>query len=100
MSKLQKAGSGTSRAADILKALAHPLRLRTIEILDTATELGVTELASLLEAEQSLVSHHLGKMHGKGILRLRRQGKNNYYSLTDRKITGLISCINNCRKII
>jgi DNA-binding transcriptional ArsR family regulator len=82
------------RAAYVLKAVAHPTRINIIDLLDQQKELSVTELSELLDCEQSLLSHHLTNMRDKGILAVRRDGKNMYYSLTDKTITKIISCIN------
>jgi DNA-binding transcriptional ArsR family regulator len=82
------------RAAYVLKAVAHPTRINIIDLLDQEKELSVTELSELLQCEQSLLSHHLTNMRDKGILSVRRDGKNMYYSLTDKTITKIIACIN------
>lgn len=81
------------RAAYVLKAVAHPTRINIIDLLDQQKELSVTELSVLLDCEQSLLSHHLTNMRDKGVLTVRRDGKNMFYSLTDKKITKIISCI-------
>lgn len=82
------------RAAYVLKAVAHPTRINIIDLLDQRKELSVTEISEFLDCEQSLLSHHLTTMRDKGILVVRRDGKNMFYSLTDKTITKIISCIN------
>lgn len=82
------------RAAYVLKAVAHPTRINIIDLLDQQKELSVTEISEHLDCEQSLLSHHLTNMRDKGILAVRREGKNMFYSLTDKTITKIISCIN------
>lgn len=82
------------RAAYVLKAVAHPTRINIIDLLDQQKELSVTQISELLDCEQSLLSHHLTNMRDKGILMVRRDGKNMYYSLTDKTITKIIACIN------
>ena len=81
----------------MLKAVAHPVRIAIIDILDQSERLSVSELQELLGIEQSLLSHHLSNLRDKGILTTQRDGKNVYYSLTDRTITGIIDCINGCK---
>jgi DNA-binding transcriptional ArsR family regulator len=83
------------RAAYVLKAVAHPTRICIIDLLDQQKELSVSEIAELVDCEQSLLSHHLSNMRDKGILSVRREGKNMYYSLTDKTITKIVDCINN-----
>lgn len=82
------------KAAYILKAVAHPTRISIIDFLDQKEELTVSEISELVGCEQSLLSHHLTNLRDKGILSVRRDGKNMYYSLTDKTITKIISCIN------
>jgi len=82
------------RAAYVLKAVAHPTRINIIDLLDQQKELSVTKISEFLDCEQSLLSHHLTNMRDKGILTVRRDGKNMFYSLSDKSITKIISCIN------
>lgn len=84
------------KVAEILKAVAHPIRIQVIDLLGKADELTVTEIYGALGSEQSLTSHHLTKMKDKGVLNCRREGKNIYYSLADSNITKVIGCIENC----
>ena len=84
------------QVAEVLKAVAHPIRIQIIELLGQRERLTVTEIYQVLGVEQSLTSHHLTKMKDKGVLRCEREGKNIFYSLADTKITQVISCIENC----
>lgn len=84
------------RAAYVLKAVAHPVRISIIDLLDQSERLTVTELQQHLSIEQSLLSHHLTNLRDKGLLTTQRDGKNVYYSLADRTIIGIIECINRC----
>ncbi len=81
------------RAAYILKAVAHPLRIRIIQMLHQEKELTVSAIYKNLKAEQSLISHHLINMRDKGILDIRRSGKNIYYFLVDTAVSDVIECI-------
>lgn len=81
------------RAAYVLKAVAHPLRIRIIQMLNEQKELNVSTIYKNLNAEQSLISHHLINMRDKGILEIRRSGKNIYYFLVDTAIADIIDCI-------
>lgn len=84
------------KAAYILKAVAHPTRLATIQLLDIQDNLTVNEICETLNCEQSLISHHLINMKLRGILKSHKDGLNVYYSLKEREITKLLSCIENC----
>ncbi len=87
------------RIAEILKCIAHPARLRVVEVLNEKERLNVTELRKYTGLEQSLLSHHLIKMKDKGVLVSERQGKNIFYALTDTNITKIFDCMSNCQLI-
>ncbi|GAB4037998.1 ArsR/SmtB family transcription factor [Spirosoma gilvum] len=81
------------KAAYVLKAVAHPLRIKIIQMLNENKELNVSAIYKNLNAEQSLISHHLINMRDKGILEIRRSGKNIYYFLVDDAVAEIIDCI-------
>ncbi|WP_461050116.1 ArsR/SmtB family transcription factor [Spirosoma arcticum] len=81
------------KAAYVLKAIAHPLRIKIIQMLNENKELNVSAIYKNLNAEQSLISHHLINMRDKGILDIRRSGKNIYYFLVDSAVSEVIECI-------
>lgn len=81
------------KAAYVLKAVAHPLRIKIIQMLNEHQELNVSTIYKNLNAEQSLISHHLINMRDKGILDIRRSGKNIYYFLVDTAVSEIIECI-------
>ena len=70
------------RAAVLLKQVSDPTRLRVISLLSEG-EHHVGGLCSEFNLTQPAVSHHLALLRLVGIVDRRRQGKNNFYSLTD-----------------
>ncbi len=70
------------RASILLKHVSDPTRLQVILILSEG-EQHVGALCSQLSQSQPAVSHHLALLRHGGIIAPRRQGKNNFYSLTD-----------------
>ncbi|PWJ36051.1 ArsR/SmtB family transcription factor [Sediminitomix flava] len=84
------------RTAFILKTIAHPVRLKIIELLRDRERMTVGELCEALNCEQSLTSHHLSNMKLKGILSSKREGKNMYYSLKEKDVTNILDCLKNC----
>lgn len=84
------------KAAYILKAVAHPVRLAVIDLLSNHTQMSVNEICDALKCEQSLLSHHLINMKLRGILQSNKEGLNVYYSLKEKEITKLIACVENC----
>jgi len=70
------------KAATLLKQMADPTRLQIVQIL-SRDEWHVAALCEELKMSQPAVSHHLALLRHGGLIVPRRQGKNNYYSLTD-----------------
>jgi DNA-binding transcriptional ArsR family regulator len=70
------------RASNLLKHVSDPTRLQVILILADG-EQHVGALCDQLSQSQPAVSHHLALLRHGGIIAPRRQGKNNFYSLTD-----------------
>ena len=84
------------RIAFILKIVAHPLRLGIVHLLEKNEKLSVTEICKMLGSEQSLTSHHLQNMRLKGILSVKQEGRSKLYSLKERSVSQIISCLENC----
>ena len=93
VSKVMDDEKRIDKAAYVLKAVAHPLRIKIIQMLNENKELTVSAIYKSLNAEQSLISHHLINMRDKGILDIRRSGKNIYYFLVDTAVAEIIECI-------
>jgi ArsR family transcriptional regulator, zinc-responsive transcriptional repressor len=70
------------RASILLKHVSDPTRLQVILILSEG-EQHVGALCAQLSQSQPAVSHHLALLRHGGVIAPRRQGKNNFYSLTD-----------------
>lgn len=84
------------KAANMMKAISHPMRLSILGFLGEGKQLSVTEIHRLLGIEQSTASHHLGILKDKGILASTRKGKNTIYYLKRQKLSQLIRCISDC----
>jgi DNA-binding transcriptional ArsR family regulator len=69
------------RASTLLKQVSDPTRLQVILALAEG-ERHVGALCEQLNQSQPAVSHHLALLRHGGIIAPRRQGKNNFYSLT------------------
>lgn len=84
------------RAANMLKAIAHPMRIAIINFLEDGKKLSVTEIHELLNIEQSTTSHHLGILKDKGVLASQRDGKNTFYYLKHDNLSNIVDCISRC----
>lgn len=83
-------------AANMLKAMAHPMRIAILKYLEDGKKLTVSEIHELLNIEQSTTSHHLGILKDKGVLCSKREGKNTYYYLKHEILSQIIDSIEKC----
>ena len=84
------------KAVSMLKAIAHPMRISIISLLEDGRKMTVTEIHEKLEIEQSTTSHHLGILKDKGVLSSKREGKNTLYSLKNENLGKILDCIGKC----
>ena len=78
-----------TKQASLLKALAHPVRLRILDIL-TQDEACVCHLTALLQQRQPYVSQHLMLLRELGLVLDRKEGTIVYYRLADRQLAQVI----------
>jgi DNA-binding transcriptional ArsR family regulator len=72
-----------------LRCIGEPTRLQMLKLL-AGGERCVGDLASLVNKEQSLVSHHLKALKECNIVQERQEAQKVYYKLTDARLAGLI----------
>ncbi|MGW5982746.1 ArsR/SmtB family transcription factor [Bacillus mycoides] len=77
---------------ELLKIMAHPVRLQIVKELNQRKICNVTQLTDLLKIPQSTVSQHLSKMRGK-ILRSERRGLEMYYHIENFKACQIVSVL-------
>jgi ArsR family transcriptional regulator len=82
-------------AAEILKAVAHPLRLQIVDVL-TQEKLHVGALAERLDARQPIVSQQLRILRMQRLVRARRDGGLVVYELAQPELRKLVSCMKCC----
>ena len=87
-------------AANMLKAIAHPMRIAILSFLEDGKKLTVTEIHELLEIEQSTTSHHLGILKDKGVLCSKREGKNTFYFLKHNNLSNIVNCVTKCSNFV
>lgn len=83
-------------AANMLKAIAHPMRIAILSFLEDGKRLTVTEIHERLQIEQSTTSHHLGILKDKGVLSSKREGKNTFYFLKHSSLSHIVECVGKC----
>ena len=96
MEKFDITPENLEKAAGMLKAIAHPVRISIIGCLEEGQRLTVTEIHNKLGLEQATTSHHLGILRDKGVLSSKREGKNIYYFLRHDTLKVLLNCVRGC----
>jgi ArsR family transcriptional regulator len=76
--------------AELFKALAHPARIRSLEIL-TEGERSVGELQPLVGIEMSHLSQQLGVLRRAGLVTTRREGSSVFYAIKDPLVVELLA---------
>jgi ArsR family transcriptional regulator len=75
--------------AEFFKALAHPIRIRLLEIL-RAQEHSVQELQARLNLDQSTVSQQLAVLRSKHVVIARKEGTTVRYKVRDALVGDLL----------
>ena len=81
------------RMAHVLKLLAHPHRLRLIEILERTGGAPVHALVARLRLPQGATSQHLNQMRRVGLVVAERRGREVWYRIGDRRALTILNCI-------
>ena len=76
--------------AELLKALANPVRLCILQTLVDEGSKNVTELHSCLEVSQSSVSQHLSMLRQSGLVTADKVGNLVYYSCENETVKNII----------
>ncbi|QWH75449.1 transcriptional regulator (plasmid) [Bacillus mycoides] len=78
--------SGFERVSEILRVLAHPVRLRIVHQLLKKKSLNFSELKRYLVMPQSTVSQHLSKLKIHKVVVYERKGLEVFYRVDDEKV--------------
>jgi DNA-binding transcriptional ArsR family regulator len=76
--------------AEFFRALAHPTRIRILEVLSETAEQSVQALQARLALDQPVVSQQLAKLRAHGIVVSRKEGTTVLYALADPRIADLL----------
>jgi len=80
------------QAAECLKTLAHPHRLRMVQML-LQGRYTVGELAEACEIPSHMASEHLRLMQRCGFLVNDKEGRNAYYRIVETHLASIMRCI-------
>ena len=79
--------------AELLKALAHPLRLQIVRGLLRCGCRNVGCMERGTGRSQSCLSQHLAKLKAAGIVKAERTGNEVYYEIADERVAPLIAAL-------
>jgi len=81
-------------SCEIVRALAHPLRLKILEFIDQHRRIHVNRIYNTLQIEQSITSQHLRILRLAGLVHAERDGKFIHYSLNYPRLEVAETAIN------
>jgi DNA-binding transcriptional ArsR family regulator len=81
--------------AELLKVLAHPVRLRLLALL-IENDYSVGQLAEKLHLEPAIVSQHLRLLRMREVVAARREGVSVLYRLGEEKLRAVLQCLEQC----
>jgi DNA-binding transcriptional ArsR family regulator len=82
-------------ASELLRALAHPLRLQIVEFIDDNDAINVNKIYNTLKLEQSITSQHLRILRSTGLVKTERDGKFIHYSVDYDQVDNTVKAIRN-----
>jgi len=85
------------RAADTLKALGHPVRVRIVAVL-TGGETHVSALSERLGVAQPIVSQQLRILRMRGLVEVTRVNGLAVYRISEPSLYQLVDCLRSCRR--
>jgi len=81
-----------TQAAECLKTLAHPHRLRMVQML-LQGRYTVGELAEACEIPSHMASEHLRLMQRCGLLSAEKDGRKAYYQIAEPHLANIMACV-------
>ncbi len=80
-------------SSEILRALAHPLRMKILQFIDQNGVINVNKIYNTLKLEQSITSQHLRILRLAGLVDTHREGKFIHYSIDYDKLSNAVGAI-------
>jgi len=85
-------------SSEVLRALAHPLRMKILEFIDKHKTINVNKIYNSMKLEQSITSQHLKILRSTDIVITERDGKFIHYSVNYPKLTSVLKAVNTFQK--
>ncbi|HTN36765.1 MAG TPA: metalloregulator ArsR/SmtB family transcription factor [Arachidicoccus sp.] len=86
------------KAALILRAINHKLRLQIVKLIQENEKITVTEIYVKLRLEQSVVSQHLAILRRASLVTTQRDGKFIYYTINYTRMKELVTFVDELLK--
>jgi DNA-binding transcriptional ArsR family regulator len=83
---------GLEQAAECLRTLAHPHRLRMVQMM-LRGRYTVGELADACGIQSHMASEHLRLMKHCGLLASERDGRKTYYRVAEPHLASIMECV-------
>lgn len=87
-------------AAEVFRALGHPVRLEIVEVLRNEGEACVCHLEHRLGLRQAYLSQQLSRLRDAGLVTDRREGLNVFYGLTSGLIEDVLRAGNRLEAVV
>jgi len=97
MKKISDDEGRATHAAEVLRAVAHPLRLRIVATLCRGDE-HVNALAERLDVPQPIVSQQLRILRGHKLVAAVRSNGFAWYRLVEPALKDLVCCMEKCER--
>jgi DNA-binding transcriptional ArsR family regulator len=97
METLAASEQRAAQVAEVVKAIAHPMRLRIIAML-SQEEQRVIGLAQRLGRSQSAVSQQLRILRMSGLVAPTKDGGQVRYALSEPRLKELVDCLEGCQR--
>ena len=82
----------------LLKAVADENRLQMVRLMSERAYT-VSEMASMFDLTEPTVSHHVSRLHEAGLLRLRMEGNQRFYSINEKRLATFKAFVNGIEKL-
>jgi DNA-binding transcriptional ArsR family regulator len=82
------AAGGIDDTAELMKLAGNSTRLKLLYLLESLSEVSVSDLSELLGVSVSAVSQHLSKLRARGLVISRRDAQTIYYRLAEHDFIG------------
>lgn len=78
---------------EVLRAIAHPLRMKILEFIDNNANINVNKIYNTLKLEQSITSQHLRILRDAELVNAYRDGKYIHYTVNYDKLAHVIASV-------